>query len=263
MIRLTRLFPVLIIISAIMGGCSSRPDEVISHRKMVDLMVDIHKGEAFAEANSQMFRADSTKMVLRQSILRKHGVTAEQFDSSLMWYGRHTDELTELYGEVIDRLESDMNSINVAHASTSFAGDSINAWTESNFYVLSDASPSHILKFLLPSDENWQPGDSYTWQFKTLNQHDNGVMALYMDYDDGSTEMITSDFNHDGWQRLTITADSLRNPVNVYGFTTFEIKPSESLYLDSVSLVRKRLSKEQYRYRFRQRTFRYGSKQSR
>ncbi len=249
-----------VIFIAMLTGCSSRPDNVISRSKMVDLMTDIHKGEAYVEANHQKFRTDSTKMILRQSILLKHGVTAEQFDSSLMWYGSQTEDLAELYGEVIQRLETDMNSIDISHVSTSFAGDSVNAWTESPFYVMNGNSPSHLLKFLLTSDENWLSGDSYTLQFKTLNQHDDATMALFMDYDDGSTEMISADFNHDGWQRLTIVADSMRNPVNVYGFSSFNIRPEETLYVDSVSLVRKRLSKEQYRYRFRQRTFKYGDK---
>lgn len=249
----------LITLSLGMAACSSRPDGVISRKDMVSLMADIHKGEAYVEANYRDFNTDSSKMVIRQSILKEHGVTAEEFDSSLMWYGRQTEDLGKLYGEVIERIETEMNQINASYsASTSFAGDSIDTWTESPFYIIGKGAPSSILKFNLPSDENWHPGDSYTWQFKTLNQRNSAEMAIYLDYDDGTTEMIMTDFSNDGWQRLTIVADSLRNPVNVYGYTSFELPPLDNIYVDSVSLVRKRLSPEMYRYRYRQRSFNYG-----
>lgn len=255
--HLKSLIPLLFLLLA--AGCSSRPDGVVSHGDMVDIMVDIHRGEAYAESNYQSFNTDSSKMVIRQSILRSHGLTAEQFDSSLMWYGRQTEELSEIYTEVIDRLQADMDNIDATYtASTSFAGDSINAWTESPFYVLSQKSPSSLLKFTLPADENWQRGDSYTWQFKTTNQRGMAITAMFMDYDDGSTEMVYNDFNSDGWQRLTIVADSLKNPVNVYGYTSFTLSPVETIYLDSVSLVRKRLNEEFYRQRYRQRKFEYN-----
>ena len=255
----TRLF-ITAVIALLMWGCSSRPDKVLSHNEMVSLMVDIHEGEAYVESHYNEFMTDSTKMVMRQSVLREHGVTAEQFDSSLMWYGKNTEELTEMYGEVIEKLETEMNLIDAYSTSTSFAGDSVNAWTESPFYVLNRRSPSSLLKFTLPSDENWQAGDSYTWQFKTLNQRSKAKMAMFLDYDDGTTEIITNEFNHDGWQRLTIVADSLRNPVNVYGYTNFELPANDNIYLDSVSLVRKRLQPDLYRQRYRQRSFKYGSK---
>lgn len=260
--RLSTRILATVLLPVIMVGCGSRPGDVISRGDMVDLMVDIHKGEAYADANHFQYRTDSTKMLIRQSILRDHGVTAEQFDSSLMWYGRNTEDLTEIYAEVIERLEKEMSRIDANASSTSFAGDSINAWIESPFYILSDASPSQTLKFRLPVDENWYPGDSYTWQFKTFNQRTDAIMAMFIDYDDGSTEMISSEFNNDGWQRLTIVGDSLRNPLNIYGYSTFAPRPSESIYLDSVSLVRKRLSEELYRRRYRQRTFNYGNTQT-
>ena len=152
-----------------------------------------------------------------------------------------------------------MNQINATYtASASFAGDSIDTWIESPFYIIGKGSPSAMLKFNFASDENWHPGDSYTWQFKTLNQRTDAEMAIYLDYDDGTTEMMMTDFSADGWQRLTIVADSLRNPVNVYGYTSFELPPMDNIYVDSVSLVRKRLTPEQYRYRYRQRSFNYG-----
>ncbi|MDE7154357.1 MAG: DUF4296 domain-containing protein [Muribaculaceae bacterium] len=246
-------------LTIVLTGCDSRPKGVLSQSRMIDLMTDVQKGEAYVDAYYQDFPTDSTKMVLRQSVLKKHGVTSEQFDSSLMWYGIHSDEYAEVYAEVIERLEAEMNNLDPSENEfTSFAGDSVNTWTESPYYVISETSPSNLLKFSQDADENWFSGDSYTWQFKTLNQHDSGSMAIYLDYDDGTTEMISQEFDREGWQRLTIVADSLRNPVNIYGVTQFNVRSGESLFVDSVSLVRKRLNPMHYRNRFRQRHFNYG-----
>lgn len=254
--------PLIIIVLALivsMTGCNSRPDGVLSNTRMVDVMTDVQKGEAFVDAYYQNYPTDSSKMVLRQSVLKKHGVTSEQFDSSLMWYGIHSDELANVYAEVIDRLESEMNELDPSDSEfASFAGDSVNTWTESPYYVIGSFSPSMLLKFSQEADENWFTGDSYTWQFKTLNQHNPGSMSMFLDYDDGTTEMISLEFERDGWQRLTIVADSLRNPVNIYGVTQFNVTSGESLFVDSVSLVRKRLNPQQYRNRFRQHHFNYG-----
>ena len=74
-------------------------------------MADIHTGEAVVEQNRQYYPDDSARQVFRQSIYMKHGITPEQFDSSLSWYGHHITEYMALYDRTIEILENRLYSI--------------------------------------------------------------------------------------------------------------------------------------------------------
>ena len=92
-----RLFlPLLLSLSLMqmLVACSSTPDYVLSEDDMAALLVDIHKGESYVDMHYNVYsdsRSDSLRKVLRQSILRKHNVSQELFDTSLVWYGHHID----------------------------------------------------------------------------------------------------------------------------------------------------------------------------
>ena len=73
--------------SLMFSSCDRTPDYVIKPDDMASLLVDIHKGEGVVDLNSSAYRNDSARKVLKQSIYMRHGVTAEQVDTSLEWYG--------------------------------------------------------------------------------------------------------------------------------------------------------------------------------
>lgn len=87
-----RSLPVVIILSLILASCSKTPGYVISEDKMAEILADIHTGEAVVESNSSSFRNDSTKRALLQSICMRHGVTTQELDTSLYWYGNNLQE---------------------------------------------------------------------------------------------------------------------------------------------------------------------------
>ncbi|MDE6826066.1 MAG: DUF4296 domain-containing protein, partial [Paramuribaculum sp.] len=78
-------------LSAVAGGCNPAPDGVLSPDEMAEVLADIHIGESVSETERRVFNNDSIRRVLKQSILMKHGLNSETFDSSLMWYGQHID----------------------------------------------------------------------------------------------------------------------------------------------------------------------------
>ncbi len=81
------------------------PDGILSKKKMVPIIVDIHLAEAI---NNQKFNIslvrDSLPEELYLSICKKHHTDRTVVEKSLLYYGKHTEAYTEIYNEVLDVL---------------------------------------------------------------------------------------------------------------------------------------------------------------
>lgn len=242
-------------------ACNTQPDGVVPEGKMADLMTDIYRAEALADMNYSQFRTDTARTLLKQAVFDRYGITQEEFDSSMMWYGMHLDKYMDINEKVTERLE---RQVEEAQSSpfymAALQGDSVNTWTESAHYVITPRSPSDFLQFRLEADENWEKGDSYTWQFKNVNRLSPIIWGMYIDYEDGSTDIRTAMVTDDGWSRMTVVLDTLRNPEAVYGFMEVTPADGEMIFIDSLSLVRRRFNPEMYRQRYSQQRFYYGGR---
>ena len=199
------------------------------------------------------------KATYQQSLLKKHGITQEEFDTTMVWYGAHIEDYISVYDDVIAQLEKESSQITAtANQALSLIGDSVNLWHESSHYVINRRSPSQFLQFYVEYDENWENGDSYTWQFKTFNNVSSAIMAMVVEYKDFSTEYRTDDVKEDGWKKMTMVIDSLKTPVALYGYVKFDVREDEEVYIDSMSLIRNRFTELEYRRRFNQKRFEYG-----
>ncbi len=250
------------IMLAIAGSCSPTPDGVISPDDMVDLLVDVHKGEALTDVSYSKYNSDTARLSMRRVVLNGHGVTDEQFDTSLVWYGNHLDQYIKVYDRVTERLENDFEKAGNAPVNRSMLpGDSVNMWDEGSTYVISRRSPSEFLRFRIERDDNWKNGDSYTWKFKIFNSSTPVSLGMYVDYTDGSTDIKTETLEEDGWKEMVVVLDSLRTPQSVYGFVRFDLKDREEVFIDSLSLVRHRYDNPTYIRRHEQRRMHYGGKE--
>lgn len=230
-------------------SCRKTPNDVIPQEEMAQLLADIHKGEGVVETHRSGFRTDSMKSVLKQSIYAKHGVTAEQVDTSFVWYGHHIKEYMEVYTRVIEILEEEMDRTSaLANADSQMAvsGDSADAWQWSKTYEITRMSPSRLITFALTPDENWEHGDVYSWAMKVSNNRSLIGSQMAVEYDDGSVEWIDKNISEDGWNRLELVLDSTKTATSVFGMLTFEPTEKERVFLDSVALVRTRVNRYNY-----------------
>ena len=92
----------LIIISC---KTNKKPDYVIPHDKMVDIIVDIHLADGMLTLNN--IRRD---LVLKDTIniyneiLKYHGYSRKDFDTSLYYYTKNIADYDKIYEEVLNRL---------------------------------------------------------------------------------------------------------------------------------------------------------------
>ena len=101
-----RIFFQVLILTAIMA-CSgdNAPSGVLSRKKIVPILVDIHLSEAMnnQKYNLAMIR-DSLSEDLYLSICKKYKIERSVIENSLIWYGKHTKEYIPVYNEVLDVL---------------------------------------------------------------------------------------------------------------------------------------------------------------
>lgn len=243
--RLDILIGILMLL--VVTACDHTPDYVIKSKEMTSLLVDIHKGEGLIDLSGGRFRTDSMKKSLKQSILLEHGVTQEQFDTSLVWYGHNLEKYIEVYDNVIAQLEKDMKNADVAadgpiKVPLKVAGDSVNTWPESPFYKFTPQMPSQYVTFSLRSDENWEKGDVYTWRMYVSNRISPLNLTLAVEYVDGSIDYVTGPVGQDGWNEIVLPSDENRSMREIFGVMASVAGSGEAVYVDSISLVRTRFN---------------------
>ena len=176
-------------------------------------------------------------------MLAAHKVSAADFDSSIVWYGRHIEEYIKVCDRAIEILESrykDIPDDPDGRAMVFVAGDSAQVWPLSTFYHITASSPARYLTFNLPKDDNWEAGDKYEFEFKLLNQRSPVNSFIGVEYADGGTNYTSGSATADGWSRINISLDTTRTATSVYGFIKVNPEPNEHIYIDSISLVRTR-----------------------
>lgn len=244
--------PVIYLLIFAFASCSKVPDSVIQPEEMAQLMADVHTGEAMLEMNRQDYHSDSMKLVLRQSIYARHGVTAAEVDSSFGWYGRNITYYMDVYDRTIEILENRLiesgNRI-AADAALSIAGDSVDVWAGPRMLRITDHMPSNTIVFNIKRDNNWQRGDSYTWRSKFFNNTESR-WQIAAEYADGTIDYIEQTAHDDGMRELTFIADSLRDATRIYGFLEIQHRAPTATILDSLSLVRKRVNPATYSRRY-------------
>ena len=234
-----------------LSSCNRTPSGVIPPDEMTDLLVDLHKGDAVVEVERSYYSNDSLRKVLKQSILLKHGVTQDEVDSSLMWYGHHLDRYMEVYDDVIARLESDIeetrklgvNNVDDKPSQIVVDGDSVNIWPGVTSRRFSPSMAGEFITFSLNSDRNWERGDSYTLKSKLVSAEGVSRFSIVVAYNDGTSEYNSMTTSGGGWKSISLPLDSAKIATSVYGAIQYTPKEDEVAYIDSISLVRTRIEK--------------------
>lgn len=248
------IFVGLLCFALAVSSCKKLPDGVLDEKRMVALLVDIHKGEGLADMERSNYANDSVKKLLKQSIYLKHGVTAEEVDSSFVWYGKNLADYMNIYDKVVQELEAEINNDRAkGNMAPVFAeGDSIDIWNGAPSYRIDYRLPVENIVFNIENDANSKMGDNYTIQYKMLNKRDGGMKvksALFVRYDDGLVEYRTNETGAEGWSKLKLVSDSTKNIDRIYGYLSFNPSQGEVVFLDSVGLVRTRAAARNYHER--------------
>lgn len=241
------------------SGCTRVPSHVISPDDMAELMADIHVGEAVVESNYSHYTSDSSRQALKQAILKRHNVSQDELDTSMVWYGHHLDIYQDVYEHteqiLQDRLDNSA-AIIAAQSAMSLSGDSVDIWSQGRRMAFSPSSATNIITFSVKPDRNTQKGDTYTWRGKFFNVYNPVRWGIVATYSDGTTETYITTAQNDGWASINFVTDSTLTINAINGYMIVSPKADRgAVYVDSLQLVRNRLNRDTYLQRYRQRAY--------
>lgn len=219
-------------------ACGRRPDYVLSDSKAADLLADLHIADAYGSiegnktADVSLSMSDSAQRVLRQSVMLKHGVTEEVFDSTLSWYGHNLDKYEDMYESVMEKIASKQKEYMSAGKDDDGLGTGL--WPYSPMLRLEGTRDvAATLTFNVGGDV--PKGGKLIWEGKTLNAKSPLEVFLAVEYADGSTGYVSRTLMGDGQQRVTLQTDSAQTVKGSYGY--IRSRQNGVLMLDSIRLV--------------------------
>lgn len=176
-----------------------RPSYVLSEDDMEEVLVDYHLALAIAEV--QVGDLQSNRYILTQAALRKHGVTEEELDSSMLYWCRNSEKFVKICDRVSERLNYMAESQGVErqernpYSYLATEGDTANVWNLREGVVVVPNIVDNIYSFTIEADTTYHPGDNFMWAFTTqfLNSdHYNEAYALLSIHYDNDSIVGTS-----------------------------------------------------------------------
>ena len=271
MVRSALIIITLTLTTAFFSGCDKAPNGVIKESDMAHVIADFAKAEGIIDNYPDRFADDSSKLALKQSILKKYDADLEMYDSSLVWYAHNLKIYSEVYDKAISILEKEgkfndkpdnapgswtagagapsgesqqMGAIRRIFPSS---GDSANVWQEPQQWILTSATHKGYIRYDYKLDKEARNGDLYALNMKMLSTGGGSInILLAIDYYDGTTSYINRTANVYGWSSYSIQTDTARNAKRIYGFIQYDVKPHNVVFLDSIYLLRTHLDATKY-----------------
>ena len=231
-------------------GCGKKvPKDVIQPQAMEDLLYDYHLATTLSA--DLPYNENYKKEAYLAYVFKKHHVTEAEFDSSMVWYSRHSDEITTIYQNLQKRMETTAEQLKkqtIRHSgevSVSLSGDTVDLWQDRTLYWLTAYGLTNKLTFDLRADTSFHEKDRLVWgaDFSFLPKGKTSgrvVMGVNLTFSNDSTQGMTRVVSMSGMQRLVITPDSAFKYKNVTGFMYYTGEEETSVLVSRIQLMRYR-----------------------
>lgn len=219
------LVVVALAVLSLVGCKPGIPGKYLQADEMADILYDYHLADGISNSSMQGTRDSITLRTFRANILRKYGVTQAQFDSSLVYYTRHTKLLEDVYTKLVDRFNSE--SVALGGASMSLgddvaSSDTANIWGHAPSFVLAPYAAANRLSFELKADTSFHAGDRFLLDFDASficqDGSRNASVVLAVTYDNDSTEYVYNSVMSSSHYHLQIDNAGRKAIKSVCGF---------------------------------------------
>lgn len=190
---------IALLLAIVMFGCKpSMPDKYLKPSEMADILFDYHLAEGMQNV---LQNNDSIAMrAYELSILNKYGVSKADFDSSLVYYTRHTAMLEKVYDDVVERLNRESSLYGGVQIGLNGefvnSADTTNVWQSSPSCILSPYAGVNRLSFEIKADSSYHEGDKLMFDFDTQFIYQDGMRdalaVLAVTYANDSVEVVNS-----------------------------------------------------------------------
>lgn len=225
--RMKKLMICLVAVMALLfcvSSCKpSLPSGVLSKGKMTDILYDYHLALSMAHMDDNGDKGQS--LAYREAVLRKHDVTSAEFDSSMVYYMRHTELLEDVYKDLTDRYNNEITAMGGSakeggeFANLSATGDTANVWNLATSMVFMPVKPFNSTSFDIKVDSTFHKGDRLMLDFD--------AQFIYQDGMRNGVAMLAVQFGNDSIAQRTIMIQSTQH-------YSVELSDADSLGIKSV-----------------------------
>lgn len=158
-------FIVAVMAFCLVCGCHN-DDVFIPQDEMENILYDYHLADAMAREAKGGY--DKNSLQYRAAVLKKYGVTQAKFDTSMVYYMRHTDQLHTMYEHIAERMEDEARNVgaDASGGSVTARGDSANVWKAESNMVFIPNQPYNVYSFDLRTDTTFHKGDKLLLGFR-------------------------------------------------------------------------------------------------
>lgn len=169
--RFHALFCVSLFMIVFLLSCKPQvPGRYLQPGEMEDILFDYHVAMGMVSENDTN---DFEKRMFAASVFKKYGITEAEFDSSLVYYTRHSDRLLAIYENLSKRLGDEAASLGASVGDISkfgdnaSVGDTTNVWQGASSIVLATIVPDNVESFHIVADTAYHKGDKLVFSFDT------------------------------------------------------------------------------------------------
>lgn len=247
-----RILPILALLMFLLMACDDRPKDVLSRGKMEDVLYDYHIMQGIIdELPSEEREAKAQDYI--NAVFEKHGITEAQFDSSIVYYNRHTKDLHKIYSNLKERYSTVNDEIQLVNGNNDMmavfatGGDTTNLWNSAKLLALRNKDLLNRESFTIQADTSFRRQDQFILTLNPLfireNQGDYDIqlhVGLSILYASGKHAGMTRMLNTSGIQQLTLQTSPDEDIKTITGFFYYRGKKTTRnlCLIDNISLVR-------------------------
>ena len=204
------------------------PSQFIQPSEMENILYDYHLAQAMVKEKSPGESNDMERSTYFQAVLRKHGVTEAEFDSSMVYYYSNLVRLKDIYKEVNERLADDAKELGAAvggigrYSQYSTSGDTANVWNSTTDVLLIPYPTMNRFEFTVKADTSYRKGDSFMFQFMSEYIWQSGmkdaVVCLVSQYEGDSIIQTVNHVSVSGLSQIRVPANRENKLREMRGF---------------------------------------------
>lgn len=235
--------------AALMVGCGKQiPKEIIQPDRMENILYDYHL--SISMSGNLSYSENYQKEAYKNYVFNKYDITEAEFDSSMVWYTRHTEELAGVYKRLGIRFRNAKKQVQVLLAqrenkpAISHPGDTVDVWYDRTIYWMTDTPLTNKITFEIPADSNFKMKDAFLWSADYIFLSDSNrkaTMGFNILFSNDSVAGLVQEVTHSGVQTLYIKPDSAFAVKSVNGFVYYEDNDSvrtPGLIINNITLTR-------------------------
>ena len=247
-----KLFLFILLLLFVATACDDRPKDVLSRGKMEEVLYDYHMVQGYIDQLPATERIEKAQDYIH-AVYKKHGVTEEQFDSSIVYYNRHTKDLLKIYSNLKDRYTTINEEIQLVNGNNDImaiyaeGGDTVNLWNSVPLILLRNKGILNKESFSIHADTSFRHHDQFILTFSPVIIKEQGddrdislSIGLSILYKNGKHIGTTRSITNNGIQQLTLKATDDEDIKRVTGFFYFKGKTNTRNFclVDDIQLIR-------------------------